>query len=108
MDDKPDKRCSGHPNSDIELTVTPEQHHYGRWTCVDCGKFITWAKKPKTTESMREMQRRIREMICHPEFRVRCTEKEIHNLLKMYNKPHLNPYDQNQCVDLIVDKLMDK
>lgn len=31
---------------------TPELIHYGKYVCSDCGKFISWKKKPKENDCM--------------------------------------------------------
>jgi hypothetical protein len=51
-----DKKCTLHPNADVQLTLTPTLKHYGRWDCIECGKFVVWAKSPKTCAEMLNRQ----------------------------------------------------
>ena len=58
-----DKRCTLHPTKQVQLTLTPTLKHYGRWDCSECGKFVVWAKSPKTCEEMMKRQKKIMNII---------------------------------------------
>ena len=36
---------------EIDLILTPEIMHYGKYICKNCGGFIQWAKDPNATHS---------------------------------------------------------
>ena len=37
------KYCGG---LELEETITPEGHHYGKLTCKDCDRFVKWISDP--------------------------------------------------------------
>ena len=82
-----DKRCTLHPNSNVLLTYTPQLKHYGRWDCTECGKFVVWAKQPKTCEEMEVRQNTIMNIIKSRTDDL--SDKELKNLLKLYSVTHL-------------------
>jgi hypothetical protein len=83
-----DKRCRIHPEADYLFIKLEGHHHYGKFVCAECGKFITWAKTPKTSVVMKRRQQDIINYIKSG----RCEELntiEINRLLKLYSKPHI-------------------
>ena len=82
-----DKRCTLHPNGNVSLTYTPQLKHYGRWDCNECGKFVVWAKSPKTCEEMEQRQNTILEIIRG--HTAELSDKDLKDLLKLYSVIHL-------------------
>lgn len=41
------KNCEHYP---VDMVLTPELTHHGKYLCHACGKFMGWAKKPATLE----------------------------------------------------------
>lgn len=41
------KECEHFP---VDLILTPELTHYGKYICCACGKFMGWASKPENLE----------------------------------------------------------
>lgn len=82
-----DKRCTLHPNGNVMLVYTPQLKHYGRWDCKECGKFVVWAKSPKTCEEMEERQEAIMNIIRHKTADL--SDKDLKELLKLYSVIHL-------------------
>lgn len=82
-----DKRCGLHPDSNVILTTTPQLKHYGRWDCAECGKFVVWAKSPKTCIEMADRQKTIMNMIRSNKF---ISDKDMETILKMYSIIHLS------------------
>ena len=39
------RRCG---SEDVQFVLTPDKIHFGKYVCNECGKFIQWAKKPKS------------------------------------------------------------
>ena len=73
----------------MELILTPGlKNKYGKWVDKETGKFIRWAKNPKTLEAMEQRRGEIRHMIKEG-ISDKLTDKELHRLLKIYNKPHI-------------------
>lgn len=85
---KPERRCKAHPEADIVFELTPKLQKHGRWNCEECGKLIQWAITPKTNKEMTERQEEIRKMVADGVTRG-MTDKELHKLLKLYNKTHI-------------------
>ena len=82
-----DKRCTLHPNSTVSLTYTPQLKHYGRWDCTECGKFVVWAKSPKTCEEMEDRQETIVQII--RDHAAELSDKDLKDLMKLYSVAHL-------------------
>jgi hypothetical protein len=82
-----DKRCTLHPNGKVALTYTPQLKHHGRWDCTDCGKFVVWAKSPKTCEEMEDRQDTIMNIIKSKAAEL--SDRDLKDLLKLYSVTHL-------------------
>lgn len=73
----------------MELILTPQfANKYGKWVYKDSGKFVCWAKFPKTSEKQVQRQAEILDFVCNCGFR-NITRKQLHRLLKLYHKTHL-------------------
>jgi DNA-directed RNA polymerase subunit RPC12/RpoP len=44
--------CPKCGSRDVDLEITPDKIHYGRYVCNPCGRFIQWAKKPKRVKAV--------------------------------------------------------
>jgi len=86
---KPNNRCNVHVNDDIVLITHPEKHHYGRWNCSVCEKFVTWAQRPKTSKDLSDRQSVILDLMMNCKDRV-----VMKRLAEIYSKPHLNLIDE--------------
>ena len=94
-----DKKCTLHPNGEVQLTLTPALKHYGRWDCTECGKFVVWAKSPKTCEEMIKRQKEIMLIIrkwasvedddSEEEFEYLIRDRDLKTLLDLYSTIHL-------------------
>ena len=87
-----DKHCASHPESGSVLVLTPDKRHYGRWNCEKCGKFITWAKTPRTNEMIKERQDEILEMVKSGLL----TDEQYRIVLPLYTVAHLNLVQERQ------------
>lgn len=45
-------KCKKCGSKDVDLELTPDKIHYGKYVCNACGSFIQWAKKPKRVKSV--------------------------------------------------------
>lgn len=73
----------------MKLVLTPElKNKYGKWVDPDTGKFIKWAKTPKTTEALERRQSEIRDFL-NKGLHENLTSEELHRLLKLYTTVHL-------------------
>jgi len=96
-----DKRCSIHPDAKAVLEVTPAIKHYGKWVCDECGKFVVWAKNPKTSQAMRDRQVIIATIIGNLRSSSTMTVKDIKFLCTIYTKVHLNPFETDRYRSII-------
>ena len=46
----------------LNTTLTPHLPHHGRLDCLDCGKFVGWAKKPETLIREQENEVKIKRL----------------------------------------------
>ncbi len=94
-----DKRCTLHPTEDVILELTPTLKHHGRFNCAHCGKFVVWAKQPKTTEDMIGRQQLIASILRdnlaihlpseNNKSEPYLPDSDLHLLLKLYSVAHL-------------------
>ena len=85
-----DKRCPLHPDAKISLVLTPEIKHYGKYVCEECGKFLVWARTPKSSYALADRQREIVRLLMQYKF----SETDTRMLCKLYNMVHLTGLQQ--------------
>ncbi len=87
---KPNRNCKTHEDAELLFEIMPDgHHHYGRWICGVCSKFITWAQKPKTSQNLEYRKTVIIEQMMK--------EKEPDNMRKLamlFDKVHLSVFDE--------------
>lgn len=44
-------KCNRCNSENTKFTETKNSIHYGRYDCLDCGRWITWIKNPMSTRS---------------------------------------------------------
>jgi hypothetical protein len=93
----PDKRCPNHQDADIELVVNPSgSHHYGKYVCSECSKFISHARKPTTSHALEKRQQEI-----YPFIKARVmSDADLKFILSIYNIPHLNLVQERRYNDI--------
>ncbi len=52
-------RCKWCESKNTSFRKTPESIHYGRWDCMDCKRFICWAKNPDKPETNRKVKLKV-------------------------------------------------
>jgi len=82
-----EKRCKLHLTGDVKLTLTPTLKHYGRWDCTECGKFVVWAKSPKTCQDMHDRKEQVLHLL---KDRVNLSFQDLKDLCDIYSAIHLN------------------
>lgn len=88
-----DRQCTIADHKGVKLVVNPAgSKHYGKWVCGECGKYISHAKMPKTSDEMVKRQSMIRQMLYkYPELsNDGDLDDELHKLLSLYSVGTMN------------------
>lgn len=91
-----DKRCGAHPSAKLNLVLTPDIKHYGKYVCAECGKFIVWAKTPTTSYALADRQREIVRLLMQKRF----NDRDTAMLCKLYSIVHLTGLQEQSWLRL--------
>jgi len=80
-------KIKGHETTEPVLELTPQMRHYGRFNCGICGKFVMWAKMPKTQAAMKERQGWLLDIL---EDHCDLSRKEIAKICELYGVSNMN------------------
>ena len=71
--------CDRHPGADKKKEPAEGIHQY-KWVCGECGKWLCWAKKERTSLEIETRRKEIREIIS----KGRMNTKQLEELLNIY------------------------
>jgi hypothetical protein len=95
-------RCKVHTEAKPVLHINePGAHHYGKWVCIECGKYIAHARRPATTEALQVRQKAIVGALATRSY----TPEQIAELCELYSVPHLNLVQQRRYDSLKLDSV---
>jgi hypothetical protein len=78
----------------LKTTLTPAGPHHGRLDCLDCGRFVGWAKKPETLLREHENEQKMKHLVKLLPHLGRWEQEFIQSLRKQM--PKISPRQQEK------------
>jgi hypothetical protein len=82
--------------------LSPGGKHYGRVSCVDCGRFLCWLPNPRNVEQRQQNAIHVRELLNSN----RLTQWEEGFCFGIQNTPRLSPRQQDVLNQLVAKHLL--